>query len=74
VPFARAVAYACLTVLKALFWFIGALLVLLTVVQHVRGDVDARPLVTLLTAAMFVGLGFISAFGASWFKRGGAGG
>jgi hypothetical protein len=71
VVFARAMAIACLTVMKALLWFIGGLLLVLTVVQYVRGDVDARPLVTILTGAGFVAAGFLAGFAASWFQRAG---
>jgi hypothetical protein len=69
--FARAMAVACLTVMRLLLWFIGALLLVLTLVQHFRGDVDARPMITLLSGVGFVALGFISGFAANWFQRGG---
>jgi hypothetical protein len=69
--FARAMAVACLTVMKALLWFIGGLLLVLTVVQHFRGDADARPLVTVLTGMGFVAAGFVAGFAASWFQRAG---
>lgn len=63
--FARSVAVACLTVMKALCWFTGALLLLLTLVQYVRGDVDARPDVTTMTGSVFVVVGIA----CGWFSR-----
>ena len=65
--FARAMAMACLTVMKAMCWFTGALLLLLTLVQSMRGEVDARPMVTLTAGAVFIALGFASAWGARRF-------
>lgn len=63
--FARAMAIACLTVMKGLCWFTGGLLLLLTAVQFVRGDIDARPVLTIVTGAVFVGIGF----GSGWLSR-----
>jgi len=60
-------AIACLTVMKTLCWFTGALLLLLTVVQYVRGDADARPFVTITTGLIFAALGIASAWGAKRF-------
>jgi hypothetical protein len=54
--FSKAIMYAGLTVMKWLFGFTGGLLFLLTVVQFVRGDADARPLSTILTGLAFVAL------------------
>jgi phosphate/sulfate permease len=65
--FARSMAMACLTVMKAMCWFTGALLLLLTVVQYVRGDVDARPYVTITTGLVFVALGLAASWGARRF-------
>jgi hypothetical protein len=73
VIFARAMAVACLTVMKALLWFTGALLLLLTIVQHFRGDVYARPMVTMMTGLVAAGLGFACAFAAKWFQSQGSG-
>jgi hypothetical protein len=67
--FARAMAVACLTVMRALCWFTATLLLLLTLIQFVRGDVDARPTVTILTALAFAGIGFASGWGARHFER-----
>ena len=55
--FARAMAIACLTVMKVMCWFVGALLVVLTAVQFMRGEIDARPMVTLGSALVFAALG-----------------
>jgi hypothetical protein len=67
--FARSVAVACLTVMKALCLFTGVLLLALTVVQYVRGDADARPYVTIATGLVFAGIGFASGWGAKRFQR-----
>ncbi|MCO4054383.1 MAG: hypothetical protein HEQ16_10115 [Bosea sp.] len=67
--FARAMAMACLTVMRALCWFTAALLVLLTVLQFVRGDIDARPYVTMLSALAFAGIGLASGWGAHRFEQ-----
>jgi hypothetical protein len=56
--FSRALMMAGLTVIGWLFVFTGALMLLVTAVQFVRGDVDARPLVTLLGGVLFAGLGY----------------
>ncbi|WP_460451607.1 hypothetical protein [Alsobacter sp. SYSU BS001988] len=57
--FSTVVASACLTVLRWLLWFTAGLLVVLLVVQAVRGDADARPVATVAMAAGFVLLGWI---------------
>lgn len=62
--FSRALMYAGLTVLTWLFLFTGALLLLLTVVQALRGDADARPLVTILSGLVFVALAIATRWGA----------
>ncbi len=67
--FARAMAIACLTVMKVMCWFTGVLLVALTVVQFMRGEVDARPVVTLASAALFIAIGFGAAWGAVRFQK-----
>ncbi|WP_406853818.1 hypothetical protein ABEG18_14755 [Alsobacter sp. KACC 23698] len=61
--FSTAVAFACLVVLRWLFWATAALLVVLLVVQFLRGDADARPLATAAMAAAMAALGWI--FGAA---------
>lgn len=65
-------AIACLTVMKAMCWFTGVLLLLLTVVQYVRGDVDARPEVTIITGLVFVAIGVACSWGARRFQNAGA--
>ncbi len=65
--FARAMAIACLTVMKVMCWFVGALLVVLTLTQFVRGEVDAKPVVTVVSAAVFVVLGFVAGWGSRRF-------
>jgi ABC-type transport system involved in cytochrome bd biosynthesis fused ATPase/permease subunit len=66
--FARSMAMACLTVLKAMCWFTGALLLALTIVQYVRGDADARPYVTIATGVAFMAAGFAASWGARRFE------
>ncbi|MGL4439369.1 MAG: hypothetical protein ACRCUE_08865 [Bosea sp. (in: a-proteobacteria)] len=66
--FARSMAIACLTVMKAMCWFTGSLLLLLTVVQYVRGDVDAQPYTTVITGVVFIAIGFASRWGAKRFE------
>ncbi len=61
-PIARAVAYGCAQALKWIFWLTSSLLVVLVVVQYVRGDVTARPLANLLVMAGFAAAGFVSHF------------
>jgi hypothetical protein len=56
--------YAGLTVLAWLFMATGALLALLTAVQALRGDADARPMVTILSALLFIGLALAARWGA----------
>ncbi len=62
--FSRALMYAALTVLAWLFMLTGVLLVLLTAMQAIRGDADARPMVTILSAVLFVGLARAAHWGA----------
>jgi hypothetical protein len=58
VIFSRALMMAGLTALGWLLLFTGALMLLLTLVQYVRGDIDARPLVTLAGGILFAALGY----------------
>ncbi len=63
--FARAMAVACLTVMKALAWFTSVMLLLLTLVQYLRGDETARPLLNVGIAAVFA----ITALAAARFAQ-----
>jgi hypothetical protein len=67
--FARSMAVACLTVMKALCFFTAALLLALTVVQYLRGDLDARPAATVGAGLFFVGIAYASAWGARRFQQ-----
>ncbi len=71
--FSRAMMYAGLTVMKWLFGFTGALLALLTVVQFLRGDADARPLVTIATGFGFLAVGVVCHAAAARVMRSGQG-
>ena len=66
--FARSMAIACLTVMRALCWITGGLLLLLTLVQVLRGDIDARPVMTLSSGLVFVALGLAAGWGSRRFK------
>ena len=57
--FSRAILIACLTVFRALLWLTGAMLLALTVVQAVRGDIDRQPLMTLGLGVAMIVAGFI---------------
>ena len=61
-------AIACLTVMRALCWITGGLLVLLTLVQFIRSEVEARPVMTLSTGLVFVALGLAAGWGARRFE------
>ncbi len=62
--FARSVAVACLTVMRALCWLTGGLLVVLTLVQTIRGEAEARPMLLLAAAAVFGAM----ALGSGWIR------
>ncbi|GGH24855.1 hypothetical protein GCM10007036_31560 [Alsobacter metallidurans] len=61
--FSTAVASACLTVLQWLLWLTAGLLLLLLVVQSLRGDADAQPVTTAVMAVAAGVLGWM--FGAA---------
>lgn len=54
----RALAWACLTFLAGALVLVAVLLVVLTGVQQVRGDVGAQPVANLIGAAIAGGLGY----------------
>ncbi|MCX7341371.1 MAG: hypothetical protein NT037_12780 [Hyphomicrobiales bacterium] len=62
--FARSMAVACLTVMTALCWLTGGLLVVLAFVQSMQGEPEARPLLLLAAAAVFGAL----ALGSGWIR------
>jgi divalent metal cation (Fe/Co/Zn/Cd) transporter len=68
--FARAMAMACLSVMQALFWFIAALLLVLTVVQALRGDVDRQPSKTMALGAGFAVAGLVCRYASKRFEAG----
>lgn len=49
----RAILYGCLEALKFMLWVCAALLLVLVIVERVRGDIDAQPQAQLLLAAGF---------------------
>ena len=56
--FSRAIAWACLTFLQGALAFVAALLLLLIIVQQVRGDAGAQPLANLIAAAIAASFAF----------------
>ncbi len=66
--FARAMAIACISVLKWMFWFVSALLLVLTVVQSLRGDADRDPARTLALGALFAVMGLACRHAAKRFE------
>ncbi|MGO4738562.1 hypothetical protein AB4099_18580 [Bosea sp. 2KB_26] len=63
--FSRAIAWACLTFLQGALAFVAGLLLLLIIVQQVRGDAGAQPLANLIAAA--AGVAFACRFLARKF-------
>lgn len=68
--FSRAILFAALTVMTWLFGFTGSLLALLTLVQAVRGDIDARPEITLPTGVVFLLLALLCRYVAARIMAG----
>ena len=62
---ARAMAMACFTVLKFMLLGVGALLLVLTLVQALRGDADAQPMTTLIGA----GVALIAGMACHWIAK-----
>lgn len=54
--FSRAMAWACLTFLCWALALVAALLLVLIVVQHLRGDAGAQPFANLIAAAVSAAL------------------
>lgn len=48
--------------LKWLLWLVSALLLLLIVVQYMRSDAGAKPIVNFVTMVAFAGAGLIAHF------------
>ncbi len=69
-PMSRAVAIACLTVLKYLLWVMGGLLVILAIKQWASGADGGPPLQPLLLGAASIVGGWVSGYVASRFERG----
>lgn len=59
-PLSTAMLFAGLSVLRALLFLAAGLLVLLVVVQAVRGEAETRPVLLLALAAGFAATGWIS--------------
>ena len=54
----RALAWACLTFLSGALAFVAALLIVLTIVQQLRGDAVAQPFAGLIGALVAAGLAY----------------
>ncbi|MGL4976141.1 MAG: hypothetical protein ACRC56_12660 [Bosea sp. (in: a-proteobacteria)] len=66
---ARAVAVACLTVLKWMLWFIGGLLLVLIAAQWLRAEPNAEPLRVLFGAAFSGGAGALCWYLSKKFEQ-----
>lgn len=67
--FSRAIMVACLQVLRWLLFVTGGLMLLLVVVQQVRGDDGAAPLSLGIAALAMLAGGYICGKAASFFER-----
>ncbi|MCA0421989.1 MAG: hypothetical protein LCH61_01485 [Proteobacteria bacterium] len=66
--FPRVLLYACLYILKYLFAVTGGLMLILLVVQQVRGDVEAAPVALGIGTCGMAALAWISGRGATYFR------
>lgn len=66
---ARAVATACLTVLKWMLWLVAVLLLLLIVTQYFRGE-EVQVQAQLTGAAVAGAIGWLCGYLAGRFARG----
>jgi hypothetical protein len=67
--FARAMAIACISLLKWMCWFVAALLLVLTVVQALRGDADRSPTTTMALGGVFAAAGLICRYAVKRFEN-----
>ena len=58
-PVGKAVAFGCAQALKWILWLAGGLLLILVIVQYVRGDVTANAQANLMVMAGFLVAGYI---------------
>jgi hypothetical protein len=66
--FARAMAIACISALKWMCWFVSALLLVLTVVQALRGDADRNPSTTMALGGAFAAAALICRYAVKRFE------
>ena len=66
-PFPRALMVACPTVLRWLLMITAGLLLILIVVQYLRGDEGAAPVPLLAMAALMAAGAWVCAKAAAWF-------
>lgn len=67
--FSRAIMIACLQVLRWLLFVTGALMLVLIIVQQVRGDTDAAPLALGISAAAMLVGGYVCGRAGAYFER-----
>ena len=67
--FPRILLSVCLNLMKWMFLATGGLLLVLMVVQQVRGDDGAHPGALLIGAAGMAALGWIAALGSRFFAK-----
>lgn len=67
--FPRAVLIACLTMLRWLLFVVAALMLILLVVQHIRGEAAAAPLSLGLGAVGMAAGGWLCGVASAWFER-----
>jgi hypothetical protein len=69
--FPRAILIACLQVLRWLLFATAALMLVLLIVQQLRGDPGAVPVQLGIGAILMLAAGIICGRAARWFEAGG---
>ena len=67
--FPRILLSVCLNLMKWLFIGTGALMLLLVIVQQVRGDEGAQPVPLLIGTAGMAGLAWLAQLGSRFFAN-----
>ncbi|HRK25090.1 MAG TPA: hypothetical protein PLQ11_09075 [Beijerinckiaceae bacterium] len=68
-PFPRAILIACLSILRWMLLVTAGLVVILLVVQQLRGDAEAAPGALAIFAVITAGIGWLCGRAAVWFER-----
>ena len=66
-PFSRILLSACLNLMRWLFFVTAGLVVVLLIVQQLRGDAEAAPVQLALFAGVVAVLGWASGKASLWF-------